>query len=103
MKITSLAEYNAASAADRLAFDTAREAKKQAYRDANADADAEAARRDEASRIRIGKQDAAFAATGNRDIYDLPIPAATAKGTAHDDAVMADYYRRAAVVDALLA
>lgn len=99
--ITSLAEYNAADAADRLAFDAARAAKKQAYR--NADADAEAEGRAEASRIRIGKQDAAFAATGNRDIYELPIPSATARGTAHDDAVMADYYRRTAVVAALLA
>jgi hypothetical protein len=99
----TLSEYNAGTAEERLAFDIARETKKQAYRAATAEAEAEISDRATAFRIFQAKQDAAFAATGNRDIYDLPVPSSSIHGWVHDAAVMSDYNRRAAVVAALLA
>ena len=95
------AEYTAASPEVRAAFDAAREAKKVAYRLANTDQEAEA--RAELAAKLTANRDAVFLATGNRDVYDLPVPSSSNLGWAHDEAVMQDYKRRKAIVEALLA
>jgi hypothetical protein len=100
--IKTYAEYTAASPEVRAAFDAAREAKKVAYRLANADQEAEAEARAELAEKLSAKRDAVFLTTGNRDVYDLPVPSSSNLGWAHDEAVMQDYKRRKAIVETLL-
>ena len=96
------AEYTAACPEVRAAFDAARAAKKLAYLLENSESIKEIEALAVAAELLNAKRDAAFKATGNRDLYDLPVPSASSNGQKYDDAVMADYKRRQAIVNALL-
>jgi hypothetical protein len=96
-------EYLALSETDRLIVDAARTEKRKLAAAADLILNADKYAAQAAAELLTAKRDAAFAATGNRDVYDLPVPSASKFGWAHDQAVYADYKRRQAVVAALLA
>jgi hypothetical protein len=96
-------EYLALSETDRLIFDANRTEKRKLAEAADLILNADKYAAQTAAELLIAKRDAAFAVTGNRDLYDLPVPSASNLGTAYDNQVFADYKRRKAIVAALLA
>ena len=96
-------EYLALSETDRLIVDAARTEKRKLAAAADLILNAEKYAARDAAELLNAKRDAAFAATGNRDVYDLPVPSASNRGWAHDAAVLADYKRRKEIVAKLLA
>ena len=96
-------EYLALSETDRRTVDAARSEKRKLAAAADLILNADKYAAQAAAELLTAKRDAAFAATGNRDVYDLPVPSASNLGTVHDDSIFADYKRREAIVAQLLA
>lgn len=96
-------EYLSLSEADRLIVDAARAEKRKLAAASDLILNAEKYAAQAAAELLNAKRDAAFAATGNRDLFDLPVPSASNRGWSHDAAVFADYKRRKEIVEKLLA